>query len=132
MVENILKISCIFMAAKNHTSYFANTPFGHKNTSGPRTHEETPSPIKTFCWNILESVDFNFKLSWHIWSYLGYIVNSDNVFGHFPTENLKVTSKMSLLFIQAVKGVEDEVREVKVEVSRGQWSVIWRSSYLLT
>ena len=28
----------------------------------------------------------------------------DKVFGHFPTENLKGISKMSLLNIQAVKG----------------------------
>ena len=65
-----------------------------------KTREETPS------LNILENVYFNFKMSLHIWSYLGYIITSDKVCGHFPTENLKGISKVSLLFIQAVKGDE--------------------------
>ena len=39
-------------------------------------------------------------------SYLGQMLTSDKVFGQFPTENLKGISKMSFLFIQAVKGAD--------------------------
>ena len=56
--------------------------------------------------HLLYAASFVPTLSSHFWPYLGQIVNSDKVFGHFPIENLKGISKLSFLFNYAVKGAE--------------------------
>ena len=50
----------------------------------------------------IKNVDL-YLLSLHFESYIGQINTSDNVLGHFPFENFSGISKVSLLFIQAVK-----------------------------